>query len=181
MLVERLAAQAQQIELPRREVDRHRHDAPAVATPAHDGVERFFDRPAPLVGDEAGFFRQRDEAHRRHAPQGGVVPAHQGFGADDLARLQADFRLVDQAQLPGLGRIAQGGDEPFALVHGFFERGVEEGEARYVERWRHAQSEHGAAQEGCRGVAVLRRLREGSPAGKAQRVVVEFERREQRL
>ena len=62
------------------------------------------------LADQAVFFGQRNEAHRRNAAELGAVPAHQGLEAERPA-VGIDLGLVDDVQFVLLDRPAQGGIE----------------------------------------------------------------------
>ena len=66
--------------------------------PQHPGVDGA-DRP-DLLGE-------RDEAVGRYQAAGRMLPAHQRLGADDGSALHGDERLVEDAQLAALHRVAQ--------------------------------------------------------------------------
>ena len=112
-----------------------------IVDPALCLVACLLEHLAPDGEDEPGLLGQPDEARRRQDAQGGVLPAHERFDADDLPvacryeRLVVDGQLLllDGAAQPELevqpfhrprdhgGRIEAGeavSAEPLGLVHG---------------------------------------------------------------
>mmetsp|Transcript_6689 Transcript_6689/g.27999 ORF Transcript_6689/g.27999 Transcript_6689/m.27999 type:complete len:689 (+) Transcript_6689:1417-3483(+) len=80
--------------------------------------------PGAEHADEAGLLGERDELHRRHQAAHRVLPAHQRLGADDAALLQVDLGLQVQAQLVGLDRMAQLGQQRQRLLAACVQLGV---------------------------------------------------------
>ena len=74
---------------------------------ALQAAQHFRQHPAADGDDQAGLLGDRDEAIRRHEFPVGALPAEQGFGADDLAGVEVDLRLVDDGQFAALEGGAQ--------------------------------------------------------------------------
>jgi hypothetical protein len=68
---------------------------------------RPLERPLPHAHDEPGLLGARDEIARRDEPPLGVVPAHQGFEARDLTRLEVDDGLVVENELSAIECILE--------------------------------------------------------------------------
>ena len=79
--------------------------------------------------NEAAFFGDLDELHRRHRAALGVTPPHQGFHAADAAVRHIDNRLVDHEQLLGIQGSAQFGFEAATAPCALFQDRVEDAKA----------------------------------------------------
>ena len=142
-----------------RDVDRDRHVEAGVA-PAARGDQRLVEDRLGEGGEQAGAFHRLQEAQRVDHPVGGVVPAGQRLGADDLAAAEVDDGLeVDGELVVGdrAGQFAAEG-EP-AEVGGVAGRGVRRrsaGRPAWPGTWprrRGAAARHAAAG-GCGGDAA---------------------------
>jgi hypothetical protein len=96
-------------ELHRRQLDRRREVAQALAAPGRHLAAGFVQHPGADLGDQAGAFGHRDEKRRLHLAQLRVAPAQQGLGADDAARAQVQLRLPVQAEFTARQRLLQAG------------------------------------------------------------------------
>ncbi len=72
--------------------------------------------------DEPALLGQRDELHGRHQPQLRMLPAHQRLDPAQTAVGQRHLRLVVQAQLVALHRLAQLAEQFEALAHALVHR-----------------------------------------------------------
>lgn len=89
-------------ELPGGQVDPDPHGfmiVGAADTPAACLEARFGDYPASEVDAQPGFLGERDELTWRDQPAVRRLPADQCFEADNVARLEVEFRLVVEAKL----------------------------------------------------------------------------------
>ncbi|EKD34269.1 MAG: hypothetical protein ACD_75C02412G0002 [uncultured bacterium] len=95
------------LELAGRNVNRHLHWWVAGLLPLPVLAARGPQHPFAQGNDEPRFFREGDEARRRHEPHGGVLPADQGLHARDLPVLNVDLGLIVEHQLFPLKPLAQ--------------------------------------------------------------------------
>ena len=95
------------LQLPRRDVDRHRDLTTHVLVQHRAVATRLLQDPFAERHDQSGLLGEWDELERRDRPLGRVLPAKQGFIAGDLIRLEIDHRLVVERELPELDRFAQ--------------------------------------------------------------------------
>ena len=121
-------------ELAGRHVDRH---AERIVAPGGELAARLAQDPRADGDDEAVALGQRDEAQRRDDAEDRVVPAQQRLDAADAAVVERDERLVDEAQLAVVERVAQPALELQALHRALAHRVVEDLAARLAHApWR---------------------------------------------
>ena len=85
------------------DLDRHKSGVlPRTVLPA-----RRLEHPFADGDDQAGLFRERNEAIGRDQPQFVALPADQGFGADDPASSDIHLGLISQNKLPAFERAPQ--------------------------------------------------------------------------
>ena len=89
--------------------------------------------PRPDGDDQAVALGQRDEAQRRDHAEDRVVPAQQRLDAGDAAVVERHQRLVDEAQLAVVERVAQAALELQALHRALAHRVVEDLAARLAQ------------------------------------------------
>ena len=82
--------------------------------------------PTDRARDERALLRDRDELRRRKRAEFGVLPTHQRFDTDDLARTERDDRLKQHAQLVVLDRRLELGAQSQPRVRLPSHRRVEE-------------------------------------------------------
>ena len=70
----------------------------------------FCEAPGAEGDDESGFFGEGDECGGREEAAAGVVPADEGFEADDAVGAEVDFGLIEHDELAGAD-----GDAEFGL------------------------------------------------------------------
>ena len=101
-------------------VHRDKTQRRACRLPGHHLPAGVLQYPGIDGADQAAFLGNRDKFPRRHQAALGVLPAHEGFGADHALVFQADQRLVVDPQLVVLQGMAQGADQldPLACVLG---------------------------------------------------------------
>ncbi|MNE68531.1 hypothetical protein D3C80_1642010 [compost metagenome] len=62
--------------------------------------------PTGQAIDQPGLLEQGNEQTRRHIPDTGMTPAQQGLETAQAAIGEGNLRLIDQAEIPVLDRIA---------------------------------------------------------------------------
>ena len=89
------------------DVDRER-PAPGLVAPAGQLGRRLPQDPGADRHDQPGLLGQRDERRRRHEPELGMVPPHEGLDAGHGPGRELDDRLVEHPQLVTLDGPVQG-------------------------------------------------------------------------
>ena len=93
------------------EVDRHDDRLDALRLPELCLPACLIQHKTGDMGDQLGFFRDRDERSRREQSAGRMLPADQRFQSHDLAGFQRDLRLIIKRQFIAHDGIGQFGFE----------------------------------------------------------------------
>ena len=134
---------------------------------------------APIGTIRPGLLGDRDEDGRDDHAALGVVPADQRLGADDLAVVHVDLRLVEQLQLAALERVAQAALEVETLGGLLAHRVVEDLAARLAELLRAVHGGVGVAQQRLRVGDADRQRTHAEARGHEALAAVELDRRAQ--
>ena len=97
------------LKLARRQIDAHleRPQGRELRLPFFGLLASLAQNPLADTQNHAALFGDGDEIDRRNDAFVGMIPAHQGFHADDAVAAQIHERLVIQAQLLPFHRLAQ--------------------------------------------------------------------------
>ncbi len=168
------------LQLLRGNVHRHREAAAALVDPGAQLTAGLVHHPAADFRHQAQGFGDRDETARRHRPQVGAVPAHQGLEAGDAAVGGAQLRLVVQAQLVAGDGVAQAGAQHQPVLELLHLRGGKFAGIVAALAFGPGHGRLGAAQQLHRALAVFGRAADADAGGQVEPVAVAFDRLRQR-
>ncbi len=164
-------------QLPGRHVDADPHPVERAAAPQGRLAARLLQHPAAQFDDQAAVLGHRDETVRRHRPQGGAVPAQQGFDLAHPAAAGLRDDLVCKPEFAGPDGLAQGAVDHQRVAGGRVHGVAEKAQLAPARLLGLVHGDVGVAQQGVAVRAVARIAGQADAGRHGHRVVRQVEAR----